>query len=144
MAKSASLDSLLGPDERHGTFHDAAISSVQADYAARRFTAQMRLCVGDPDAHDETARERRRGGELVVEGLTVWAIEPPEPSQTADRQVRNDLWLTADGPLSEAPTAAGKALAQSLGSNEVGWFLFFANLNAFGYLAGRQATFRWL
>jgi hypothetical protein len=135
-----SLDSLLGPEERHGTFHDAVISSVHVDYAGSRLAALMQLCVGDPDA-DEQSRERRRGGELVVEGLTLWALEPPEG---ADSRAGDGLWLTTEGPLSQAPTAAGQALARSLGSNDVGWFFYFNNLNAFGYLAGRRVSFRWL
>lgn len=140
MAKSESLDWFLGPDERHGTFHDAVISSVQVDYVERRFVAQVRLCVGDPDASDEKARERRRDGELIVEGLLVWALEPPDGTGF---RAGEGLWMTSDGPLSESPTAAGQALAQSLGSGEVGWFLFFSNQNSFGYLAGRHARFRW-
>jgi hypothetical protein len=53
------------------------------------------------------------------------------------------LWLSADGILAQAPTDVGKALAQGLSSGEIGWFLFFTNLNAFGYLAGGRAEFRW-
>ena len=139
-----SLDTLLGPDERHATFHDALFARIHVDYTERRFVARARLCVGDPNASDEAARERRREGELVVDGLTIWALEPPA-TRPEERDRSNDgLWLTSDGPLAEAPTAAGKALAQSLEPDDVGWFLFFDNLNAFGYLAGQRASFKWL
>ena len=71
--------------------------------------------------------------------LKLWAIEPPTQIAT-DTAV--GLWRTADGTLTEAPTAVGKALAQLLGPEDMGWFLFFNNLNAFGYLAGERAEFR--
>jgi hypothetical protein len=54
-----------------------------------------------------------------------------------------DLWLAAGGVLADAPTDVGKARARGLRSGQIGWFLFFNNLNAFGYLAGGSAEFRW-
>jgi hypothetical protein len=138
---SESLDSLLGPDEPDATFHDAVFSAIHVDYGAARFVARVHLCAGSPNASDETGRERRREGELVVEGLTLWALEPP---QSIDFDVRDGLWLSADGPLSESLTAPGKALAQSFASIGLGWFLYFSNMNAYGFVAGECATFRWL
>jgi hypothetical protein len=141
LGNSAALDALLGNEERHATFHDSVITGVQVDYVGRRFVGQMQLCVGDPDAADVAARERRRGGQLVVEGLRVWALEPPEEIAP---EMGAGLWLSADGTLAQAPTAVGRTLAQRLGSDGVGWFLFFTNVNAFGYLAGDRAQFRWV
>jgi hypothetical protein len=75
---SGSLDALLGNEEPLASFHDAIITDVQVDYSRKRFIGGMQLCVGDPDSRDEAARERRRRGELVVNDLTLWAIEPPD------------------------------------------------------------------
>ena len=140
MPTSGPLDSLLGDEERHATFHDAILTGVEIDYVGKRFVGVMQLSVGDPAASDEAARERRRRGELIVDGLTLWAIDPPH---TGSSGLGDGLWLSADGMLAQAPTGIGKALAQGLTSDGVGWFFFFANLNAFGYLAGRRAEFRW-
>jgi hypothetical protein len=85
--------------------------------------------------------KRRQAAETGCQWSVSDALEPPQGS---DAETGDGLWLTSDGPLSEAPTAVGKALAQSLGPEEAGWFLFFNNLNAFGYLAGRRARVRWL
>ena len=140
MPISGPLDSLLGDEERHATFHDAVITGVQIDYVRKRFVGVMQLSVGDPAASDVAARERRRRGELVVDELTLWAIEPPHAGSLG---LGDGLWLSADGILAQAPTDVGKALAQGLSSGGIGWFFFFTNLNAFGYLAGGRAEFRW-
>lgn len=52
-------------------------------------------------------------------------------------------WLTADGPLAECPTEAGKALARSVGENGAAWYLYFNDLNTFAYLVGERQTFEW-
>jgi hypothetical protein len=138
--KAKSLDDLLGSEEPNGTFHDATLLSVSIDYSSRVFVAEFELCVGDPDASDEQVRERRRAGRLRVEGLQVWAVEPP--TGMIDAPLRR-LWLTADGPLAECPTEAGKALALSVGENGAAWYLYFSDLNAFAYLVGERQAFEW-
>ena len=140
MPTSGPLDWLLRDEEQHATFHDAILTGVEIDYVGKRFVGVMQLSVGDPAASDEAARERRRRGELIVDGLTLWAIEPPHAQSSG---LEDGLWLSADGILAHAPTSIGRALAQGLSTEEVGWFVFFANLNAFAYLAGNRAEFRW-
>ena len=98
------MDDLLDNDEPHATFHEAAFESIAVDYVARRLVAQVELSVGNPDDVDASARERRRAGTLIVEGVVLWALELALMSGEA-------LWLTSDGPLSEAPTEAGKTFA---------------------------------
>jgi len=139
--KPNSLDSLLPAGEPHASFHDAIISVVRVDYVARQFLAQAEICVGDPNASDPLARERRRKGELVVDGLKIWVLEAPDPIST---DTGDGLWITTVGVLSDSPTESGKALAKTLAPNDVGWFLFINNLNAFGYVAGSRAAFHWL
>ena len=135
VVNAKSLDDLLGSEEPNGTFHDASLLSVGIDYSIRVFVAEFELRVGDPDAPDEPVRERRRAGRLRVEGLRVWAVEPPpgliEPLLKCP-------WLTADGPLADCATEAGKALALSVGEKGVAWYLYFSNLNAFANLVGER------
>jgi len=142
MSNPGSLDALLGDEERHATFHDAVLTGVQIDYLVKRFVGDLQLCVGDLNASDEAERERRRRGQLVVEDLSVWALEPPGVNASG---VDDDgLWLSADGLLAEAPTDAGRTLARGVKSNQAGRFLFFfSNLNAFAYLAGGRFEFHW-
>jgi len=99
-----SLDALLGNEERHATFHEAVVTGVHIDFVRKRFVGEIQVCVGDPDASYVEDREQRRRGQLVVEGLTVWALEPP--GENADG-FGDGLWLTADGMLAEAPTSVG-------------------------------------
>ena len=70
------------------------------------------------------------------EGLMLWALEPGLTSGKG-------LWLTSDGPLNEAPTEAGKRFAAQCHACHIAWFLFFSDLNAFGYVAGSRAAFAW-
>jgi hypothetical protein len=111
------------------------------DYVSNVFVGEFDICVGDPDAQDEPTRERRRRGRLAIQGLKLWALEPP---QQATPKGTMGLSLASDGPLGESPTEAGKALARRVGAESVGWFLYFNDLNAFGYVAGTHATFTWL
>lgn len=69
-----SLDELLD-SERYGTFHDAVLLSTHVDYIAHVLVAEFNICVGDPAAQNEAARERRRRGRLKVDGLVLWSIE---------------------------------------------------------------------
>lgn len=55
----------------------------------------------------------------------LWALEPGIVSGKG-------LWLTCDGPLSGAPTEAGKTFAKQCRACNIAWFLFFNDLNAFG------------
>lgn len=71
VVKAKSLDDLLGSEEPNGTFHDASLLSVSIDYSNRVFVAEFELCVGDPDAPNEQARERRRAATLRVEGRDI-------------------------------------------------------------------------
>ena len=139
-ANRQSLDGLL-EGERHATFHDATLLSVHVDYTAKRLVAEFDVCVGDPDAAEESTRERRRRGRLTIEGLKLWALEPPLELRAGSRR---EPWLTSDGPLAESPTDAGKALARAIGRQGVSWYLYFSDFNAFGYVAGERATFSWL
>ena len=136
MLKPASLDDLLDNQEPHATFHDAAFKSIAVDDVAHRLVAQVELCVGDPGDADAVKRERRRLGTLTVEGVVLWAVEPGLTSGDA-------LWLTSDGPLNTAPTQAGQTFAAKCGACNIAWFLFFSDLNAFGYVAADCATFHW-
>jgi hypothetical protein len=140
MPRAQSLDSLLPSDEPHATFHDAVISTIRVDYLASQLIAQVHIAIGDPGAIDPAARECRRIGELVVDGLNLWVIEAPRDLTTLDP----GLWITHDGLISGSPTESGRTLAKALAPTDVGWFLFINNLNAFAYIAGAQAAFHWL
>ena len=137
---TASLDSLLSGDEPHATFHDARVLSVAIDYTSRTLTARFALCVGDPDAVDERARERGRSGQLMVAGLHVWTIEPPAESGDV---MTDGLWLAGDGPLAEASTETARALAQRFAHAPIAWFLYFNDLNAFAYIVAERAAWTW-
>jgi hypothetical protein len=134
------LDALLpGHEEPHATFQDAIVLAIQTDYAKRQFVAALNLRVGDPAAPDEDARQRRRRGQLVVENVRLWALEPPDRTHRQS----SGLLLTHAGPLADAPTETGATLALTVGIAGFSWFLFFENLKAFAYLAGDRAFFTW-
>ena len=140
MQSAAGLDELLGDEERHATFHDARLLSVDVDYQTRELVALWRMCVGDPGASDKPARERCRNGRLTLQGLLFWVVEPPTEVTPKDGLP----WLTSDGPLSTATTATGRGLARLLPAGAVGWYLYFSDWNAFAYCGANAATFQWV
>ncbi len=135
-APPGSLDSLLGDEEPHATFHDARLQRIAIDFVAGSFAAELDVCVGDPAATLARDRERRRRGTLRVLGLSLWSLDPAAVGG-------GPLWLTDDGPLSETPDPLGRTLAARCGPGGVGWWLCFSNVHAFGHVAGESAEFRW-
>jgi hypothetical protein len=45
--------------------------------------------------------------------------------------------------MEEASTDQGKQLSDTLGPDVYAWCMFFADINAFGYCAAREAKFEW-
>jgi len=134
------LDDLLDKTEPYATFHDAMLHTITIDYDTKEFTARVDLCVGNPDAKTEIERERRRIGVLKASGMIFWALEPPD---NEDRERWGPLWLTDDGLIKEAPTKTAKKLISTLVPDTYGWYLYFADINAFGYLLAKGAVFKW-
>jgi hypothetical protein len=139
MQDRAGLDELLDDEEAHATFHDAELLSVSIDYRTRELISAWRLCVGDPEA-PKPARERLRDGRLTLQGLLFWVVEPPTEVDSKD----GPPWLTADGCLSAATTATGRALARLLPAGAAGWYLFFSDRNAYAYCGATAARFQWV
>ncbi len=135
------LDRLLGDGEPYAMFHDAKLLSLEIDYTKKSLTAEFRVCVGNPDAADPIAQERRRRGRIGVEGLRLFAMEPPDERPTTQVDFP---WLTDDGLLRDCPTETAKWLVQSISRGEVAWYLYFSDLNAFAYIVGRRASFEWV
>jgi len=134
------LDGLLGRQEPHATFRDARLVAVSLDYRHDEAVTTWELCVGDPDDSMRSARERRRAGRLILSGVAFWAIDPPQALDT-----RPGLpWLTAGGPLSEAPTEAGRQLACLLPAGASGWYFFFGSWKAHMYCGARRLTYEWV
>ncbi len=133
------LQDLFDQQEPHATFHDASLLSVEVDYQTRELVALWSLFVGDSDASEERDRERQREGRLRLHGLLFWVVEPPNAPTSKD----GTPWLTADGPLSQCPTAVGKGLVQEMPSGAVGWYLFFSDWNGFAYCGAESARFEW-
>ena len=140
MPNPRSLDALLMDEEPYATFHDAVLTGVHIDEAARRFVADLTLSVGDPHAADASSSERRRRGRLIVDDFSIWQIESPGDIGSS---LRDGLWMTSHGPLGDAPTEIGQSLARGLKPGHVGWFLFFNDNNAYAYLAGGHFEFQW-
>ena len=134
------LDSLLGDQEPDASFHDALLLNLTVDYAEASLLANFSLCVGDPASPDGRVRERRRAGRLLVRGLLHWSLEPSAEGTPLGRP----LWLTSDGLIAGAPTDAGLAIAAVLPGDCFGWYLYFSDINAYAYCAGKHAEFAWL
>jgi hypothetical protein len=138
-SKADTLDALLDGSEPHATFKGAIITRIEIDYEKKRWVADLAMYIGDPDSLDPVEQERARSGQLIVDGLGIWAIEPPP----ARGYIEEVLELSEDGLLPTCPTDAGREVAQLVEPDEVGWWLYFGNLNAYAYLTGRRAEFRW-
>ena len=135
------LDDLLGPMEPCATFHDSVLHELRINYTERKLLAEFELCVGDPDSKDENKRERHRKGSLRVSSLVLWAMEPPG---NRDQERWTPLWITDDGLISEAKTETARELSlTTLSPDMYGWYLYFSSINAFAYLAAKEAVFEW-
>jgi hypothetical protein len=113
-------------------FHDAEISKLEVDYAARTARLHLALLVGLPD---EPAPQRDRMAPALLEltGLLYVVTERPDPRYPYD----NPEPISATGlcdldPPSELPPGA------------YGSRLFIVNWNAFMHLAARDAKLTWL
>jgi hypothetical protein len=135
------LDRLLASAEPHGTFHDASLRCLTLNYEQATCVAEFALFVGDPDATDHADRKRTRIGRLSFTGLLYCIFEPPGNVPT---KPGGAAWLTSDGPLSEAPTDTAKKLVVSLPPDAKAWYLYFADLNAFAYVAALRVEFAWV
>ncbi len=135
------MDDLLDQSEPYATFHDAKLHKIKVDYDAQELTAEFTLCVGNPDAKTEEERERHRSGILKVSGLIFWVLQPPDNNKKTKEC--GGLWLTDDGLIEEAPAETPKAVTSIPKPEAYGWYLYFSDINAFGYLAARDAVFEW-
>ena len=136
----ASLDSLLLPEERHGTFHDGQLRQLTVDYEDARYLLVFQLCVGDPDAPTQAEREQMRSGRLEFRRVLFWVCEPPDPIPVVPEGA---AWLTSFGPLSESPTDSGKRLATLVPPEAYAWYLYFSLPNSFTYVAAMGQSFQW-
>ena len=132
------FDDLLGGDEPHATFHGATVLAIHVDYVARRLVLNLEIPLDDPAAHTSHTG-RSRTGQLIVEGLRLWALEPPDRTH----RMRKGLLLKEATPLSDTDTVAAETLRVTIGRVNFGWALFFGDLNAYGYMAGERAHFAW-
>ena len=133
-----SLDTLLGGDEPHATFHDALVESITYDAVTREAHVTARLCVGDPSAASNAERERRRRGTLDLRGVSHWRQE------YTGAKPRDGFSLVSEGPLAEAPTEFAKQLLHEMGGRGIGWYFYFSDSNSYIYWIADGVEFRWL
>jgi len=134
------LDDLLDKSEPSASFHDAAINKITADYENKKLIIEFELCVGNPNEKTEIEMERCRKGHLSVSNLIFWSLELPGNN---DKDRWAPLWLTSDGLIDEVKTDMPKSLNIILEPDMYAWYFFFSNINSFGYLASREAEFKW-
>ena len=141
MKRNTRLDDLLDTKaEPFASFHDATLSNIHIDYILKTLSAEFTLSVGSPNDPEEANRERTRQGILTLSGLVLWVIEPPD---VRSKQEWGEPWLTHDSLMAEASTECGKMLAAVIGQDVYAWFLFFNDLNSFGYCICHEAAFEW-
>ena len=136
-AQQRTLDSLLSESEPNGTFHDSSLLSWDIDLENQVLIATFNICVGNPEADSEKERERWRRGQLRVDGVKVWEIEPCDP------KTFQPLWVHDDGLLGDCSTDRAKVLVKHTGPDDYAWYIFFGQQNAFAYIMGRRAQFLW-
>lgn len=129
------LDDLLPKDTPTATFHDSALLSWVVDYENQVLTANFNICIGDPDAKDQTTREAWRRGQLRIDGLRFWEIDGHQSSEP--------LWVNSDGLLNECETDRARSLMERVQEGDFAWYLFFQEENSFAFVAGKRAIFKW-
>jgi hypothetical protein len=133
-----SLDELLRKEEPHGTFHDANVSAMTYDGHASTATLTAAFWVGDPNASQETERERHRVGILRLEGVRVWRHDSANNEDDAP-----GVWLTSEGPLAEAEGDVAAAIRREFATEPYTWYFFFSDSNSFIYWTARRVSFQW-
>lgn len=117
-------------------FHDSMVRSIFVDYAQRQVTMQLAVWIGDMDG-DEVARELRREGSLVLEGLQFMSMDAPDARYPFAKG--DTLWVDLCSPNTAALLAGKQCIAS-------GGFVsaFFVNeWNSFIHVAARAARLEW-
>ncbi len=139
-ARRMSLDTIFDSSEPDASFHDSYMLSVKTDFVSSEALIRLEICVGDPEAKDESLRERYREGELRLSGLYFWVAEPPDSTQNLGPR---RLWLEQGGLEELSPPEKVQKLASSLPEGVAAHYFFIRDWNSFIYFAAREASFMW-
>ena len=113
-------------------FHDAELAHVELDYARQEARMHLSLCVGDPDASEEDAREAYRPAVLTLTGLQYFVVPPPEYSYDPGT-------VSVDLSEDSAPPPAGGSAAPGAFCN----VFFVSEWNALIQMSATGASLAW-
>jgi hypothetical protein len=118
------------------TLHDALLCTLSTDFINRTAELVLEVCVGDPDAPCDAARERHRKGRLELTGLEYLAVDPPDPAYPYRKAQSVDIDpCDADLAVSSRYEMPEGAFAGRL---------FVSDWNAFIHFAAMNATMSWV
>lgn len=131
------LDSLLGTERQHATFHDSELESISIDFITNSIRLSFRIPCGLEPDHDL----KYYAGVLTFSGIDYYAIEPvlydPQANDTPS------LWITSDGPLPDPKVPSEASVFEGLPSDAFAHYLYSSTTNSFIYVAAKQASFVW-
>jgi hypothetical protein len=118
-------------------FHDAKIKSVNLNYETRVARILLDLWTGDLTSKEESIREARKRGELVLKDFLFFVIEPPDPNYEYAKP--SALWIDARS-FKNDPKRKEVKLPQDLPENAFVYRVFVSDWNSFIYFAATDCA----
>jgi hypothetical protein len=131
------LDSLLGNEYAHATFHDAEMESIHIDFNTNSIKLRFMIPCGFL-TENELSYQR---GTLEFQGIAFYSIEPSNYDPSANDKPA--LWITSDGSLPDERVKASAELPSDLPQGAFAHYFYSSTTNNFIVVAAMHASFNW-
>ena len=131
------LDTLLGTEHKHATFHDSELESLSIDFSFNCAKFQFLIpCGFEPENELSYLR-----GTLEFKELLFYFVEPS--IYKPDANDKPSLWITSDGSLPDKKLDLTIELPNDLPENAFAHYLYSSTTNSFIVVAAMHAAFHW-
>jgi hypothetical protein len=121
-------------------FHDAVIERIDLNYLKREAKLYLNMQIQNCGSGEVSSCPINRTGIITLSELLFCIIEPPDPQYPY--QSVEGLWITSSGPTDSIKTQT--ELRKLMSEEYFTHYFFVSNLNAFIYIAAKDARFEWI